>query len=54
MSLAPSFKFIALVDSSSAECPEVLSIGQIVRMFSVMTLLGLAIAVLSLPSLLGN
>jgi hypothetical protein len=54
MSLAPSFKFLALTDSASAEYPEVLSIGQIVRMLGVMTLLGLAIGLLNLPSLLGT
>jgi hypothetical protein len=53
MSLAPSFKFLAVVDSDGSDCPEVLSVGQILRMLGVMALLGLAITVLSLPSLLG-
>lgn len=54
MSLAPAFKFLSVVDSDGSECPEVLSIGQIARMAGVLVLLGLAIAIVSLPSLLGN
>ncbi len=54
MSLAPSFRFLALVDSRGTEGPEVLSFGQIVRVAAVMALLGSAIIILSLPPLLGN
>jgi hypothetical protein len=53
MSLAPNFKFLSTLSSEAAECPEVLSMEQIVRMFGVLALLGLAIGILSLPSLLG-
>ncbi len=53
MSLAPAFRILSVVDSFEADCPEVLSIGQILRMVSVLALLGLAIAILSLPALLG-
>jgi hypothetical protein len=53
MRLAPAFKILSVLDSFEADCPEVLSIGQILRMASVLILLGLAIAVLSLPALLG-
>ncbi len=53
MTLAPAFKILSVVDSFEADCPEVLSIGQILRMASVLVLLGLAIGILSLPSLLG-
>jgi hypothetical protein len=53
LSLAPQFKFITQLEQAGIDCPDVLSIAQVLRAFALFALLGLAIAVLSLPSLLG-
>jgi hypothetical protein len=54
LSLAAPSKFIGRLEEAGIECPEVLSIAQVFRVLAIFALLGLAVAIMSLPAVLGT
>lgn len=54
MSLALPFKFIARLEEAGLECPDVLSVGQIIRVMSIFGLLGVALASLEMSGFSGS
>jgi hypothetical protein len=54
MSLAPVIKIMTLIESPECECPEVLSMDQILRMLSVFAFLALVMALFGLSSALNT